>query len=366
MRSSERFSEQSSEKKTTVGDKPVLLAAVSGGLPGSPSSRGQVSSPKAERQNLNGINSARELGGAARGIKPRTSRWADEVDEDDHFLPSQSKVPSPKKEPAVGRSVAPRTAPSYPTRRAPAPIQQRLAEPRSKGGFNKRQERRVAVDVAGSTRQSASVDLAEISHMKETMAKKAEEKKKLKEEEEARIEAERRMRCQAKLREIEERQRTRSNSILDEKSQKVEPSNRAPPSVLPQSVDSVSFVDDAEKKEAFNSKRRDLRVMRDADRNLSEKQETIPPVSPSPAAHLSPHAQEFFPSSSSGLHMPPPPPHMMQMQWQHHMPPPHMMHPGMQMGHHQMPPPPFGYPPPQFHPYGYPPHGMAPPPNQYY
>lgn len=365
MRSSDKLYEQTNESKTVSNNK-MISGVASDGFAGAAAPRGSAASPKAMHQNLNGTVPPKEVGSVSRSINGRPSRWADEVDEDDQFLPVHAKAQSPIRKQTAEKPIPPRLPPTSTNRRSAAPPSSRDTESRYKGS-SRRPERRV-VDTVSSGRvvqqASAPADISEISLMKETMAKKAEEKKKLKQEEEARVEAERRARCQAKLREIEERQKTRSNSMLEERSS-VE-ANRPSPTVIVESVNTVAL-DEKDKRGAFNAKRRELRQLRDAERKGNERIEIVPPVSPPPPpANLSPHAQEFFPSSSSApMHAnPPPPPHMIPMQWQHHMqhnmPPPHMMHHGMQMG------PPFGYPPPQFHPYGYPPHGMGPPPNQYY
>jgi len=352
MRSSDRFFERANEPKTprndVSGSTRRLEAAAEVGH-----DRNSAGSPKATRPMVNGSTRTKEGSASSRPLNPRPSRWADEVDEEDQFRPTQKKISAAVPSQVAEKSLPLRVPAASSSRRAVQPAAKH-SEPRSKVN-SKRQERRV-IEPVSSARAVVAVEISEISEMKQTMARKAEERKKLKEEEEAHIEADRRARCQAKLREIEERQKSRTNSVMEEKTQNhqlVETSNtdsrRQSPTVALSPVEIMPAADYSQKRTLFNDKRRELRQMRDADRG--EPSEIVPP-----AAILSPHAQEFYPSSSSTtMHIaPPPPPHMVHMQWQQH----HMM--GMQMPHA-----PYGFPP-QFHPYGYPPHGMPPPQNQYY
>ena len=319
---------------------------------------------------------------SAPALKPRTSRWADEVDEDDQFIPEGPRPTTTRRQ--VSKEVIPPTPPAarkgYSQERRPddrnsgyqRDSRGERRPDRGKGGkgYDSRPSRTYDKPARYSrpepkAKPASQPDLEEITQMKEIMAKKAEEKKRVKEEEEARVEAERRARCEAKLREIEERKRSRASSLLH-------PETLASP--LPASMTSP----EALKREAFNSARRELRNQRERDRKGDERLDVsvssgiVPPV-------LSPNAKEFVPAAGPMMpvhhwtgyahhpmghpphHMPPmvqPPPHMPVG----HLPPPQM--PPGQMG--------YGYPqyPPHFPPYGYPhpppppgPHQMA---NHFY
>ena len=331
-------------------------------------------------------------------LKPRTSRWADEVEEDDQFLPiassptqgmrarvprrekvsSSNKVehrPVPHPKVSEGRSHT-RTADSYHhgrTEETRAPRPSRAKEvPRAPREIARPSEVRTH-----AAHHPSPQELAEIAHMKEIMAKKAEERKKLKEEEEARLEAERRARCEAKLREIEEKKRSKTSSPVT--SQMVNPAENVPARVIDQG--------DEVKRNAFNAARRELRNQRERDRKGDERLEIIVPAVSSSSAMLSPNAREFVPVGPpmAPMHWAPYPPHHMQHpQISPQLPPNHHLpqagHPGMPapqliqgqppMGHmqHQVPPSHMGYGYPHQYPhfaYGYPPppHQMA---NHYY
>ena len=166
-------------------------------------------------------------------LKPRPSRWADE-EEDDMFIPIRSAFSSsakPVTSPRPSRRqttekepLRPTTRPSKPERgyKAAVPVvcdadrgyTPRAAVPVESSRYadlDRGYKPHVVDSERGNKLHVAPpidpVALDELSHMKETMAKKAEARKKEKAEEEARLEAERKARCLAKLKEIEDRKK---------------------------------------------------------------------------------------------------------------------------------------------------------------
>ena len=312
---------------------------------------------------------------AAPELRPRTSRWADEVDEDDQFMPEPPRITRSQRQ--VTEEV-PSTGPSKSSkqyshaRRADEPVQEirpdskgdRYKSERAKGGkgqeFRTRDKPRYSrPDDVNFVKAKPSVqNIEEISNMKEIMARKAEEKKRVKEEEEARLEAERRARCEAKLREIEERKRSRTSSLVSPVSEGL---------VIASGTGSApSCPIDARKVNAFNVARRELRDQREHDRKGDDRLDITAANVPAPV--LSPNAKEFVPSGPimpihhwpGYPHHPVAPHHMAPMV----QPPPHMpvghLPPQLPPGHMG-----YGYPqyPPQFAPYGYP-HPPPPGPHQ--
>jgi hypothetical protein len=336
---------------------------------------------------------------APSALKPKTCRWADEVEEDDQFLPiaaspsqgTRSRIPRREKVSSLnkvdhrtvehpkgeGRSHTRPTDRSHLTRAEEA----RVPRP-SRGKEVSRAAREITKQSDARTHTAnhpSREELAEIAHMKEIMAKKAEERKKLKELEEARLEADRRARCEAKLREIEERKRSKAPSPAT--SQVI----KAAESVPAKGIDQGGEI----KLNAFNAARRELRTQRERDRKGDERLEIIVPAVSSSSAILSPNAREFVPVATplAPMHWSPYPPHPMQhpqispqLPQNPHLnqsghsgiPAPQLVQGQLQppMGHMQHPPPPghmgYGYPHqyPHFA-YGYPPppHQMA---NHYY
>lgn len=298
--------------------------------------------------------SRRDLIGSSQAApKVRGSRWADEVDEDDQFLPIKPSFPTRERNHQMKESST-RGAPVL-TRR-PTPM---ASKPESRGIERRTGKPLPPVRERKSEVQSrpsgpSAKELEEISHMKEIMTKKAEERKRLKIEEEERIEMERKARCAAKLREIEERQKSRTDSkattpeINEKPKRNISPKTPSKEPVM-RPVESPSEVD--QKRQAFNQARYSVRQERE-DSRRKEGMDTnllVQPQHPLPPQSMSVHAQEFVP-------MP------------HH---PQMMHPH-QWVPHQMPPP-FGYPdhPPQYPGYyPYPPQHFAGymqgPPGPYY
>ena len=212
------------------------------------------------------------------------SRWADEVEEDDQFLPIKPSFTPRERPPKVRESVT-RTPPQLARRPTPAttstagrPIEivRRTARPlpplREKGPVQK---------------GPSAAELEELAHMNEIMAKKAEERKRQKVEEEARLEAERKARCAAKLKEIEERQRSRTHCGIDSKASSPEPQH-----VM------VNEAVREPKRAAFNQARSEVRHQREESRQ-KEGIDTSLIVQP-PA--MSAHAQEFVPQPHQMMH----------------------------------------------------------------
>ena len=294
-------------------------------------------------------------------LRPRPSRWADEVDEDDQFIPTAPSAPK--------KSVSESTPTQQTRTRQPIPLRRQVSKEDGRFGRNSREQGyqakgRPTFDGKGkkessniprqrSPKQPSREDIEEIAHMKEIMAKKAEEKKRLKLEEEARVEAERRARCEAKLREMEEKQRVKISS-----------GNSSLSSTPP-----FTAIIDPEleaKRNAFNQRRLEVRYKREGKTVVSSSSSPkMYPSSPdgdsaalsnTSPTRLSPHAAEFVPTSA-----PPPPPayyHPMHHQPQQ-MAPGHWMPAGGPGGH----PPYYGghHHPQMWHHYQWPPHGVPPP-----
>lgn len=284
-------------------------------------------------------------------LKPRPSRWADEVDEDDQFIPSGSQQ---KVKPAVEATEAP-----APRVRQPIPLRRQSSKEEGRYARNTRDQaypskakpafdsRSVKRETPVPQRQrspkqpvSSKEQIEEIAHMKEVMAKKAEEKKRLKQEEEARIEAERRARCEAKLREMEEKQK-----------QKLSSGASTPVAYTP-----VVDPELEAKRAAFNQRRFEVRQKREGKpvgvpSPLAPSSPTVGPSNTSPT-RLSPHAAEFVPN----IQHPPPPPSAY-----YHPMPQHMHHPHWMAAAPPHAPPPYYGAPQMWHHPQWPPHGVAPP-----
>ena len=265
-------------------------------------------------------------------LKPRPSRWADEVDEDDQFIPT--KRFSSTQEPTRQRSDRSETAPhpTAPSRRTgireEVPLSRRGQVPLAPRQLERRvtpQHNPVSVQspAGGPTRE----ELDEIIRMKDIMTKKAEERKKAKEEEEAKFEAERRARCEAKLREIELKKIAKSTTVFSQES-------KSTTLLLNQPSQLLQDPKLATNRQAFYQKRREIRDKREGkEPSVITPTEIITPA----GTRLSAQASEFVPIGPPSV-MPPQPP-----QWM----------------------PPYGYPqqqqpPPPHHqyyyqqPYGYP------------
>lgn len=341
------------------------------------------------------LSESKRVDAGGSSIRPRPSRWADEVDEDDNFMGTDQRF-ARRASPVQKEKVVPLPVTAPPrVSSSMKPMEKRpLVSPRDSAGpvpsrparLPVREVHRVVAPTVKpslpktSTPSQAEID--EILHMKETMAKKAEERKKQKEADEAKLEAERKERCEAKLREIEARQRSRTTSVVIEepKEPKVQTPTKSPkraPKPLVATPSQSSHIGDDQKEEAFNTNRRALRERRDKDRKVDEPLESSTNLA---VAQLSPDAKEFIPVTTipaAPLHhwpqfaqqMAPPHarPQVSHIQQSpgghsdHPMGHPHMM--GMVMGpggQHQMPPQMpqgqmgYGYGQyPQF-PYGYP------------
>jgi hypothetical protein len=287
-------------------------------------------------------------------LKQRPSRWADEVDEDDQFIPSTSPQQSTKVI-ETSREQSTRARQPIPLRRQVSKEEGRFSrgtrdqgyQTKGRPTYDSRGKRDLPVSQRPrSPKQPSKEQMEEIAHMKEVMAKKAEEKKRLKQEEEARAEAERRARCEAKLREME-----------DKHKQKVS-SGASTPVYTP--------VVDAEleaKRAAFNQRRYEVRQKREGKPVGTISSSPLAPGSPTAVVgggsssvsptRLSPHAAEFVPNIQ---HPPPPPaPYYHPMHQPQHMHPPHPH--WMPAGH----PHPYYGAPQMWHPQGqWPPHGVPP------
>jgi hypothetical protein len=256
-------------------------------------------------------------------------RWADDIEEDDQFVPIKSGFKRVDPLPRRGTTAAPvpaspkrsshlksrQTEPLVNSRRGPAPVRHPVIAPTPS-----RYSIPVPVVPAGPTAE----ELEHIATMKDVMAKKAEEKKLRKQEEEARLEQERRARCEAKLREMEERKKAKS------------------PPAEPEVPVPVPVTDSCEKRQAFAKKRLHIREKREGRVIPSPVIETAsagsstppPPPVPPAAGRLSATASEFVP-----MGMPPPP-----MQWMPHAPYGYAPPPQYYYQPHQQPPP-YGYHP---------------------
>ena len=300
-------------------------------------------------------------------LKPRPSRWADEVDEDDQFIPTSVPIATKSVPPPVEASQS-RTRQPIPLRRQVSKEDGRYArntreqqgyQAKPKPGYDSRSKRETqVVSRPRSPKKPSKEDIEEMAQMKESMARKAEEKKRAKQEEDARIETERRARCDAKLREMEEKQR-----------QKISSGNSSLSSTPV--FNQISLDPELEsKRSAFNQRRFEVRQKREGKPVIVSSTSPLTPGSPvvgvssTSPTRLSPHAVEFVPTA----HPPPPPAayfhpmHQQQHMPQHWMPagaqpPPYYGAPQMW---HQWPHGTYGAPHPGYHPHQYPPSPAAP------
>ncbi len=137
-----------------------------------------------------------------------------------------------------------RESPRNASRPAPVPVQ-----PSSPSGPVKAGRETYKIPT-NTTAPSSSVDIENVKQMKDTMIKKAEEKKRLKEEEEARMERERRERCAQKLKELEEKKSKNSSPVIAPSPPVIQPTPTGP--------------EVAEKWAAYNEGRTEQRERREA------------------------------------------------------------------------------------------------------
>ena len=311
---------------------------------------------------------------SATSLKPRTSRWADEIDEDDQFIPIKSAFTSVSVSSSVAARKPAAAAPS-PTRLARRATPAVLENPLIRTGESRGYKPRPALPVvreAAPVIVAPKIDLEEVQHMKEIMTKKAEERKKQKEAEEAQAEVERKARCQAKLKEIEERQKSRGEDkpvaevkqVLGKQSDLKKPEMKhtavgrtqstEKKAVASQSVERVAPIksvaapvatvaivaklEDPEiavKRKAFNEKRKEAGLKRGYS-IPSPEVAVIPNILPSESSEsaadssrLSARAVEFIPH-----HQPHQPPHWQHPQFGYPQPPPYYPFPPPQYGYH--------------------------------